>query len=213
MEFLSTFTNVAFVHEAIMAMNGRPVSVRRGFSFALKRIKAILLWSLFAGVIGMLLIKLEEKLNIFGKLGLRLAGMAWSVASIFAIQVMIRDETSNPIELVQKSIMALKKKWGETVAGYIGLSMGVSLMLTVFLVGGFILGVVLIVTDVVHEPAPGTQDLIRNVGFALLLLALVFQGIINNIFRCALYLYATEDVIPSPFDPELMDAAWKVKKS
>ena len=46
--FLATFSNVAFYHEIIQALNGNAVSIRRGFRFAMTRWKAVLLWSLFA---------------------------------------------------------------------------------------------------------------------------------------------------------------------
>ena len=40
----------------------------------------------------------------------------------------------------------------------------------------------------------------------------VIAGCIDTIFRCALYIYATEGVPPAPYDEALMDAAWKVRK-
>jgi len=35
----------------------------------------------------------------------------------------------------------------------------------------------------------------------------------THVYRCALYVYASEGVIPEPFTAELMDAGWKVKKA
>jgi hypothetical protein len=35
----------------------------------------------------------------------------------------------------------------------------------------------------------------------------------GHIYRGALYVYATEGVVPAPYTAELMDAAWKVKKT
>lgn len=31
-------------------------------------------------------------------------------------------------------------------------------------------------------------------------------------FRCALYVYASEGVVPAPYTVEMMDTAWKVRK-
>jgi hypothetical protein len=36
-------------------------------------------------------------------------------------------------------------------------------------------------------------------------------NVVNSVYRCALFIYATEGVIPEPFDKELLDSAWKVK--
>jgi hypothetical protein len=48
----------------------------------------------------------------------------------------------------------------------------------------------------------------------LLLLAVpmgFIGSVVNPIYRCALYIYATEGVVPDNFDQEMMDSAWKVK--
>jgi hypothetical protein len=37
------------------------------------------------------------------------------------------------------------------------------------------------------------------------------SGVANPVYRCALYIYATEGVVPGTFDKELLDSAWKVK--
>jgi hypothetical protein len=39
------------------------------------------------------------------------------------------------------------------------------------------------------------------------------SSVAGHVYRCALYLYATEGVVPEPYSQELMDMAWKVKKS
>jgi hypothetical protein len=39
------------------------------------------------------------------------------------------------------------------------------------------------------------------------------SGVAGHVFRCALYIYATEGVVPEPYNQELMDMAWKVEKS
>jgi len=37
-------------------------------------------------------------------------------------------------------------------------------------------------------------------------------GVISHVYLCALYIYATEGVVPEPYNQDLMDRAWKVKK-
>jgi hypothetical protein len=50
----------------------------------------------------------------------------------------------------------------------------------------------------------------------LWVLALVAFGyllsVASNIFKGALFVYASEGVVPAPYSAELLDAAWKVKK-
>src|SRR4051812_17452481 len=137
--FLATFFNVAFFHQILEALRGRAVSIGAGFQFAFSRIQAILLWSLFAGVIGLAIKALEERMALLGKIILRLVGTAWSVACVFVIPVLIVESEKNPLTVLRKSAATLKKTWGESLAGYVGLQMsGVVVLLFsfVFLGGG-----------------------------------------------------------------------------
>ena len=47
---------------------------------------------------------------------------------------------------------------------------------------------------------------------ALLLMAYV-SSVAGHVYRCALFKYATEGVVPEPYNQDLLDMAWKVKKS
>jgi len=52
----------------------------------------------------------------------------------------------------------------------------------------------------------------RSVGlFGMGMVLSWLSSVVNPVYRCALYIYATEGVIPETFDRELLDSAWKVK--
>jgi uncharacterized membrane protein YeaQ/YmgE (transglycosylase-associated protein family) len=78
--FLGTFCNVAFYQEIMQALNGNAVSIRRGFQFAAMRWRTVLLWSLFAGLVGYIIRAIEQRVGIFGKLIAGLIGFTWSMA-------------------------------------------------------------------------------------------------------------------------------------
>jgi len=40
-----------------------------------------------------------------------------------------------------------------------------------------------------------------------------FINIASNLFRGALYIYASEGVVPKPYSEELLDTAWEIKKA
>lgn len=65
--FLLTFFNTAFFNEIINALNGRPVSIAAGLRFALTKLKPIAMWSLLAGVVGIVIEKLEQQFGFFGR--------------------------------------------------------------------------------------------------------------------------------------------------
>jgi len=202
--FVGTFCNVAFYHEIMQAINGNAVSIRRGFQFAAMRWRAVLMWSLFAGLVGYIIRAIEQRVGILGKLVAGLIGFTWSVASIFIIPTLVRDtETINPLQLLRHSAGTLKRTWGELIIGFVGMEAilifyTMPLMLAIFFISSF--------THNAVSPA-----LMFCAMFLMIFpLAWICQ-VANSVYRCALYIYATEGVVPGSFDKELLDSAWKVK--
>jgi hypothetical protein len=208
--FSTTFFNVAFYHEIIHALNGNKVSISRGFKAALSKIKLITIWSLFAGIVGIIIRNLEERLGFVGRWVMALIGIAWSVACIFVIPVMIREEkSSNPLKLLKASALMLKKTWGETVIGFVGIG-------GLFLVG-FLVSLPLFIIALAFVLSATLETWAIALMFLLYLISMValayLVGVTRHIYQCALYLYASEGVVPGPFDEEMMNRAWKVKKA
>lgn len=207
--FLATFFNVAFYHEIMEAFNGRPVSLRQGFGFALSKIKPILFWSLLAGAVGYLIKQLEQRLGFVGKIVVNLIGLAWSVAAIFAIPVIVCEEiTSNPLQVLKSSASSLKKTWGETLAGFAGIQLGVLLLLmTTMIPFG---GLVFLGASINN----GTLVVLALTTWAIfVVLFSYFASVASNVFHCALYVFASTGAVPAGFTREMMDLAWKHKKS
>ena len=211
---LATFCNVAFYHEIMRALAGDAVSLARGFRFATTRWKAVLLWSLLAGLVGYLISAIQERVGFVGKLVTSLIGVAWSVACIFIVPTTIREkETADPLKLLRSSAGTLKRTWGELIIGFVGVELAFGFVITLLIVLALLTGGV------------GTTWLCFHfnlnfwwVGAVVLgevLLVAVPLGlagsVLNPVYRCALYTYATEGVVPEPFDLELLDSAWKVK--
>jgi hypothetical protein len=207
--FVATFFNVAFYSEILKAFNGQPVSIRAGLQFACTKWKPVLLWTIFAGLVGYLIKMLEERFGFVGRLVLRLVGTAWSIACVFVIPVIIREEeTINPLVMLKKSALTLKNTWGESLIGYAGVSFGGLIVLLGSLV---ILGVGVAISIALNN---FWILALVGVGWLISLFAIMYlMSVASQIFRCALYLYATEGTIPQPFDDEMIAMAWKVKKS
>jgi hypothetical protein len=216
--FLATFSNVAFYHEIMQALNGNVVFIRRGFRLAAARWRAVLLWSLFAGLVGYLIQAIQERLVFFGRIITGLIGFVWSVACIFIIPTLVRDtENSNPIGLLRNSVGTLRRTRGETVVGFVGIQLISLLSMFTMIIG--ILLVIGIPAAFFSFASPGIN--ISHLMFyqaAILLITVVVAttlsclgGLLNAVYRCALYIYATEGVVPGTFDKELLDFAWKVK--
>ena len=205
--FLATFLNVAFFNEILNALNDRPVSIAGGLRFAFSRLRAILAWSLFAGLVGLVIKALEQRVGLVGRWVMRVIGITWSVASVFAIPVIVREERSaNPVRFLKTSASLLRKTWGEALIGYAGIAFGGWLIVLAF-VG--LLGLSAVLSIVIDSFWPlaigGVLWLVGTFAFAYVL------SVAGQVYRAALYIYATEGVVPAGFDQDQMDMAWKVK--
>ena len=203
----ATFFNVAFYNEILAALSGQPVSLGRGLKFACSRWKAILMWALFAGLIGLLIKIIEQRFEIVGRIIARIVGIAWSIAAVFAIPVIVRDEeTVNPFSVLKKSAMTLTQTWGESLIGYIGIG-AISSIVTVgsmvMLAAGLAVSMQLRNYWLLGCCIAGWLAFIVAWGYLMNVASLVYKG--------ALYLYAAEGTIAEPYEQEMLDSAWKHK--
>src|SRR5581483_5880547 len=207
--FLATFFNVAFYNEILAALTGKPVSLSRGLKFACSRYQAILMWTLFAGLVGLIIKAMEQKLDIVGKIIARMIGVAWSVASVFVIPIIVRDQQSvNPVNMLRKSAQTLKRTWGEALIVYAGIAFGN--LIVVF-------GSLILLGGAVYVSIQANNYVLLAVAVGVWLMGLLVWSYLMNVaglvYKGALYLYAAEGVIPAPYNREMLDAAWKFKKS
>jgi hypothetical protein len=204
---LATFVNVAFYSQILCALRGQPVSVSAGLRLAWSRLGSILVWSLFTGLIGLAIRQLEERVGLLGRWVVGLIGLAWSVASVFAVPIIVVGaEGAHPLKILKSSAATLKKTWGESLLGYLGLQFGG----LVVLLGSVVLLGVAVAASIALE----TAWIIAITAFVWLLGILAFSYLLNvagQVYRGALYLYAIEGAAPGPFDAEQMNAAWKMK--
>jgi Family of unknown function (DUF6159) len=207
--FLATFLNVAFYHEIMNALGGQPVSIADGLRFAVTRWKIILMWTLFAGIVGFIIKTLERRFGIIGQITLKIIGAVWSVACVFVIPVIVtQEDTANPFAVLKKSAQTLIQTWGESLTGYAGIgfiSTMMALLSFVWLIAGIALAVAM-------------HSILLGVGAVLSWLAIIclvsyLIGVASQIFRCALYLYATQGTMPQPYTQEMASLAWRMKKS
>ena len=207
--FAATFCNVAFSSQIMAALNSEPISIRRGLLLAGQRVKSILVWSLFAGLVGVLIRQIESRLGFVGRIITGLIGLAWSVASVFAIPVIIREQpTANPIQILSHSAGTIKRTWGEVLTGFVGLR-GLDMLM---LLGS----VVLWVGCGFLALATSKNWLLLAFGVVWLLGLFAYSYLANvasQVYLCAAYIYASEGVIPGPYDREMMDLPWKVKSA
>jgi hypothetical protein len=205
--FLATFCNVAFYHEIRAALKGDAVSLNRGFRFALSKLGAVLMWTLFAGLIGFIIRVIEQRVALVGKIIAAILGLGWSIAAVFVIPVLVTEEGNpNPFGVLKKSATTLKQTWGEALIGYAGLGIVnavVGLGLLLFLMSSVAMAAAL--QNIWIGVIAGVNWLVAMIIWSYL------ASIAGHVYRGALYIYATEGVVPQPYDRELLDSAWKFR--
>ena len=205
----ANFCNVAFYSEIIRGLYGEPVSILHGFRFACSRFKAIVLWSALAATVGIILRTLEKRSGLFGAIALKLIGVVWAVASCFAIPVLVCDENlNNPIEALRRSASAIRRTWGESLIGFLGLQSLSFLVAILFVV--FNAGIIFCAGRI-----GGTVGLYFYFLIPVTILAAVIFfyliSVAQQVYQAALYLYAQGEEIDC-FDEAVLEYAFQRKE-
>lgn len=211
-----TFIRAAFYSEAIDALNGGQVSVRNGLLTAAGRIRALAPWGVFASTVGVFVELFERVLGgvvrlladvAGGSLIMRrltlvpaLLGVEWSAAAQLAVQVIIREpRIGAPFEYLKVSARMVERVWGSAlVIGLFGASA----------VGLYVAAAVLCLS--LLAVAITQQHVFVAWGALLSFAVFCMTDAVNSVYRCGLYVYATEGVAPGPFDEAVLNRAWTV---
>ncbi|HUJ61155.1 MAG TPA: DUF6159 family protein [Kofleriaceae bacterium] len=198
-QLVHLFWRVGLTAEALKALRGGTPNISEGVLAAASRPTAILSLGLVSATVGLVLAVLGRSSRGALRVARAVIGTAWSLATYLAIPVMVQERRGG-IPSLRRSGDLFRKTWGETALSEVGLRV-ITAHLSVVLV--------LIALAII--------ELLGESGWALLaVLALVagFVGVVGAleaIYRAALYVFASEGVVPAPFGgPELHDI-WQVK--
>ena len=199
--FVLVFFNVALVGVANSRLMGGTWTFRDGIELAWARKGTILQWALLAATVGMILRTVEERMGIFGRIIMKIIGIAWALACYFVVPVLAFEDLT-PIDAVKRSAKLFRDTWGEKVVG------GFSFSLVFFLLALPGLGVWLVAAVL-----GGTTGLLIGMGILILYLVLlaVASSAVQGIFNAALYRYACFKQVPSAFSQDLITSAWAPK--
>jgi Family of unknown function (DUF6159) len=211
--FVATYLNVAFYTEILNALRGGAVDIANGFKTANSKIIQIFFWACLAGSVGIIIKMIEERLDILGKIIMRIIGITWSIAALFVIPVIVTEEVANrnPFTYLKKSSSIIIKTWGESLVGYIGFGMlnGVVFFCSFIAV----LGLDIFALMVIKGEVGTTIAITCSVAWIISIIAFMYiVGVAEKIYRGALYLYASEGLIPEQYSQEVLETAWKTKK-
>jgi hypothetical protein len=200
--FVVLFCNTALLHCAKMRFSGGDPTVKDGFQAGMANLGRIAAWAAIGGTIGVILAQLEERLGALGGIVRSLVGGAWTVVTYFAVPVMIFEQLS-PMESIKRSKDIIYKTWGEAAVAAVGMRSAQG--------GFFFLGFLVLVGGIFAGIAT-EQMALAGVGLAGALLLWIGSAIVfsclTQIYRAALYVYATTGEPPKAFAGSKLESAF-----
>ncbi len=206
--FIYTFFEFCTVYTIKVRFGGGNSTMGEAIKFSFSRLPQIFLWTLINAIVGLILRALDQAARNAGNAGriilsiIRwMAGLAWSILSMFVIPAMVYYDLS-PGKAMKRSSRAFSKTWGENLVRGFGIFLFyILLYLTVFGVGA----VVWVLTKSIVITA------IVVVSYALV--GTLILGVIDKVYHVALFEYAETGAIPGTYDHELIKKAFKPQKS
>jgi hypothetical protein len=198
--FVSVFLNTAIAAAAAIALDGRRLSIGEALAVPARRVGTVALWALIAAGVGMLLKQIASRLPLGGSIIVRLVGVGWSLASLFAIP----EECSAP-QCLKRSAHVVKERWGEGISGNVMISAW-TILVTIPLV------VMCAVALGASNRVPAARDAVIFAGVLVLVAVIAITALVRQTFAVALYRYATTDSAEGPFEQHDLQAPFSPKR-
>lgn len=205
LNLVMNYCNAAFTAATLIRLTGREISVSEAFDVASARFPAILGYSMIGATVGLALRMIEERVGFLARLLGIFAGLAWAVVTFLVVPVLV-VENVGPVEGIKRSMVLLRRNWGEGLVCNVGIGAASGLLSLVFmLVGGAFIffavmtGMLALIVLAVMATVAG------------LIAIAVISRTLSGIFTAALYAYATDrgmmpgiptDLITGAFGPK-----------
>lgn len=188
----AVITHIVYVR----AHNG-DATLWSGIKVAGKHSFSLLVWACITSTVGIVLRAITERSTLFVKIFTMFVGAAWSVLTYFVVVAIVVDNKS-VFSAIGHSGNVFKRTWGETLASNIslGLTFLVFYMVLIFALIGFLF---------VFGAGPGAVLLSALLFFVVVLITILLNSVLNSVLRTLLYVYASEQIVPSNFNRELLE--------
>jgi hypothetical protein len=208
--FVTIYMGVGLAAAAAQVMDGQNATLKSGLAVSRQHVGSIAKWALVQATVGLIINALQQMaesenglLRIVGLIFTMLVSVAWSLASFFVIPL-VAFEDLGPKDALTRSVAIIKEQWGESVVGSAAIGGVIGLL-------GILPAIVLIVLGV-GVGGPGGIAMIV-VGAVVLLIAAVLVNTLSQVFRVALYRYATGAPETPGFASDDLASAFRPKKS
>jgi Family of unknown function (DUF6159) len=182
--FISVFFGVVMASAASAALRGKHVSIRDAVGVACSRIGDIVIWTIITWLVGVVLRAVIDRIPMGGRLLSFLVGLAWAIATFFAIPVLTLEGASGA-DAAKRSAELVRRRWGEQISGTVIISawFGIAFFGLVFV--GF-------VAVAAAASVPALAALLAVVGVLAFVALIAINGAVRSVFSVALYRYARD---------------------
>jgi hypothetical protein len=208
--FVVVFCNAGLISCAIMRFHGETPTLGDGFRAAASRLPQILAWALVSATVGVLLKAVESGHKRVGEFISAILGTAWTVMTYFVVPVLVVEKVG-PFQAIARSLTLLKATWGEALIGNLGLGFFKFLLALPFILL-IALGVALVAASNAAGPLLIVAVAVFAVAALYFLVYLAVASALETIFLSALYQYAAFNTVPSGFEADSMERAFRSKR-
>lgn len=204
--FVTLFFNTALVGAAMIRMDGGNPRLGDGLRIAWDRAGRIFGYACIAATIGLVLRALEQRVGLVGRLVVKLIGVGWALATFLVVPVLVTRDIG-PVDAVRESAALLRRTWGESLIGNLGLG---------FVFGAGYFGLAVVSAGILVLAAQAGRPLLISLVLLVVIVAFValsaLHATMQGVYSAALYRYATDHATPLPgFGPELLETAFAAK--
>lgn len=216
--FIGTYFSAALIAGLLMRFRGEVPTVSSAMAAARKNIGSLFMFSFLAGTLGYILQVIEDRVPLAGQIAALIVGAAWSVASMFALPVIVTSrEKIGPIAATKQSFGIIKKTWGETAILSVGIGLVAAISVITFIITmaaiGTLVGYIVSSTQassLITGISLGAVGFVGVVG--ILGMALLFT-MLSAVVKTAIYHYATTGEVPESFEKDILRASFTQKKA
>lgn len=197
------FSQALVIASANERFEGRVPNLANAFSTVRGHLGALTLFGLLQASIGLVLKYIAENLKGVGSIIRFFGGLAWSVASYFAIPAIL-FENLGPIASISQSSRIIQQKWGSALRTNATAS-GLFVLAWLVSFGSFIGGIAIAFNSFdSNSTFSGYLGLgLTGVGALALFASALFTSTVMSYVRVALYRYARGESLPD-FNSELL---------
>lgn len=199
-QVVHVFFMVGLTSEALKALRGdAPITIGGGLSTACGHASSIASFAAVSATIGLVLEVMGRSRSAALRFARAVFGTGWSLVTYLAIPVMVQERRGG-IPSMRRSGDLFRRTWGETALSEVGVRVLAQYVVVLLL----ILAIVLL--HLFDESALAVLLIV-----CLAAAAVGVIGALEAIYRAALYVFASEGVVPAPFAGAELDAIWRTK--